>query len=50
MLEDVRADPLVRQVLDRFPGAEIVEVRERAAPENLMTDIEDAPIATMDED
>jgi DNA polymerase-3 subunit gamma/tau len=29
LFEDVRADPLVREVLDRFPGAEIVEVRER---------------------
>jgi DNA polymerase-3 subunit gamma/tau len=29
ILEDVRADPLVREVLQRFPGAEIVDVRER---------------------
>ena len=29
LMEEVRADPLVRQVLERFPGAEIVEVRER---------------------
>jgi DNA polymerase-3 subunit gamma/tau len=51
MLEDVRADPLVRQVLDRFPGAEIVEVRERAAPDAGMAEIvDDAPIATSDED
>jgi DNA polymerase-3 subunit gamma/tau len=27
LLEDVRSDPLVSAVLDRFPGAEIVEVR-----------------------
>jgi DNA polymerase-3 subunit gamma/tau len=29
MMDEVRADPLVRQVLERFPGAEIVGVRER---------------------
>ncbi len=29
LLEEVRADPLVKQLLDRFPGAEIVSVRER---------------------
>jgi DNA polymerase-3 subunit gamma/tau len=29
VMEDVRADPLVREVLERFPGAEIVAVRER---------------------
>jgi DNA polymerase-3 subunit gamma/tau len=29
ILRDVRSDPLVRKVLDRFPGAEIVGVRER---------------------
>jgi DNA polymerase-3 subunit gamma/tau len=29
---DVRGDPLVRAVLARFPGAEIVEVRPPAAP------------------
>ncbi len=31
VMEEVRADPLVRQVLDRFPGAEIIGVRERNA-------------------
>ena len=30
MMQDVRADPLVKAVLERFPGAEIVEVRQRA--------------------
>ena len=30
LLQDVRADPLVKAVLERFPGAEIVEVRRRA--------------------
>jgi DNA polymerase-3 subunit gamma/tau len=33
LLDEVRADPLVKTVLDRFPGAEIVGVRERSAPE-----------------
>ncbi len=31
LLEEVSADPLVRQVLEKFPGAEIVAVRERSA-------------------
>jgi DNA polymerase-3 subunit gamma/tau len=31
VMEEVRADPLVREVLERFPGAEIVAVRERSA-------------------
>jgi len=29
MMDEVRADPLVKRVLDRFPGAEIVGVRDR---------------------
>jgi DNA polymerase-3 subunit gamma/tau len=29
IMEEVRADPLVQKVLQRFPGAEIVSVRER---------------------
>jgi DNA polymerase-3 subunit gamma/tau len=32
LLEEVRGAPLVREVLDRFPGAEIVDVRETARP------------------
>jgi DNA polymerase III subunit gamma/tau len=28
MLTGVRADPLVRAVMERFPGAEIVDVRD----------------------
>jgi DNA polymerase-3 subunit gamma/tau len=32
VLDEVRSDPLVAEVLERFPGAEIVDVRERAAP------------------
>ncbi len=30
LLEEVKADPLVSKLLERFPGAEIVGVRERA--------------------
>jgi DNA polymerase-3 subunit gamma/tau len=30
LMEEVRADPLVQHVLDRFPGAEIIGVRNRA--------------------
>jgi DNA polymerase-3 subunit gamma/tau len=29
MVHDVRADPLVKAVLEQFPGAEIVDVRRR---------------------
>jgi DNA polymerase-3 subunit gamma/tau len=32
LMEEVRADPLVRRVLDRFPGAEIIGVRDRTEP------------------
>ena len=31
LVDDARADPLVAAVLQRFPGAEIVDVRVRAA-------------------
>jgi DNA polymerase-3 subunit gamma/tau len=31
LMQEVEADPLVRRVLERFPGAEIVSVRERSA-------------------
>ena len=30
MLTGIRADPLVRAVLERFPGAEIVDIRDNA--------------------
>jgi DNA polymerase-3 subunit gamma/tau len=33
LMQEVQADPLVRRVLERFPGAEIVSVRERSAPD-----------------
>ena len=32
VMAEVRADPLVREVLERFPGAEIVDVREPSDP------------------
>jgi DNA polymerase-3 subunit gamma/tau len=32
LVHDVRADPLVKAVLERFPGAEIVDVRRRDEP------------------
>ena len=37
LIEEVSADPLVKRVMEKFPGAEIVDVRERAA------EAEDAP-------
>lgn len=50
MLEHVRAEPLVREVLERFPGAEIIEVRERgAAPDTDIIANETADLAD-DED
>ncbi|SEQ61469.1 DNA polymerase III, tau subunit [Faunimonas pinastri] len=33
LLEEAKADPLVQEVLSRFPGAQIVEVREALPPE-----------------
>jgi DNA polymerase-3 subunit gamma/tau len=33
LMQEIRADPLVKSVLDRFPGAEIVSVRDRQAVE-----------------
>jgi hypothetical protein len=46
LLEEVRTDPLVRQVLDRFPGAEIIAVRDRAEPgvEGMPDDAADAEL------
>jgi DNA polymerase-3 subunit gamma/tau len=32
LVHDVRSDPLVKAVLERFPGAEIVDVRRREEP------------------
>ncbi len=37
LFEEVSADPLVKRVMEKFPGAEIVDVRERVA------EVEDAP-------
>ncbi|SDR63102.1 DNA polymerase-3 subunit gamma/tau [Rhizobiales bacterium GAS113] len=33
-LEDARGQPLVRAILERFPGAEIVDVRDSLAPQD----------------
>ncbi len=49
----VRGDPLVQAVLARFPGAEIVDVREGAAalPQGLSSDeAEDKELAPEDND
>jgi DNA polymerase-3 subunit gamma/tau len=54
LFDEVSADPLVRQVLERFPGAEIVSVRERTAePDDAAVDAIDsagAAEAASDED
>ena len=44
LIDEARAEPLVRRVLDRFPGAEIVDVRERRVPDGASIDdrIEDS--------
>ena len=44
----VRGDPLVRAVLDRFPGAQIVDVRESAPPAAAADDNPDLPPPDMD--
>jgi len=48
VLEEVSADPIVRQVLEKFPGAEIVAVRERAATPDEPVEAFDAPIEDED--
>jgi DNA polymerase-3 subunit gamma/tau len=40
-MESVAQDPMVRAVLDRFPGAEIVAVREAIIPDVAMPDADD---------
>jgi DNA polymerase-3 subunit gamma/tau len=37
MKDGVRADPLVQAVMERFPGAEIVDVRPPAGPASEQT-------------
>ena len=37
--EGVRADPLVQAVLDRFPGAEIIDVRPPGAATSALDDV-----------
>ncbi len=48
VIEEVSADPIVRQVLEKFPGAEIVAVRERAATADEPVEAFDAPIEDED--
>ena len=50
MMEEVRADPLVREVLERFPGAEIVDVRERGGGSDEMAAEDAGDAAASDED
>ena len=47
-LTGVRGDPLVRAVLDRFPGAQIVDVRDSAPPAAAADDSPDLPPPDMD--
>ena len=44
----MRADPLVQAVLNRFPGAEIVDVRAPAG--EAATNAEDMPLPTQGDD
>ena len=48
----MRGDPLVKQLLDRFPGAEIVSVRERPLepPPEIDDILDPATAAEPDED
>ncbi|HLL26696.1 MAG TPA: DNA polymerase III subunit gamma/tau [Xanthobacteraceae bacterium] len=41
---DVRSDPLVKAVLDRFPGAEIVDVRRREDAASAAAEIEEPSV------
>jgi DNA polymerase-3 subunit gamma/tau len=50
LMEEVRADPLVKQLLDRFPGAEIVSVRERPPEAPAAVAADAMPDTTTDED
>ena len=51
MLAEVRDDPTVKQLLDRFPGAEIVSVRDRAVeePDPALADPLPGPVPPPDE-
>ena len=42
-VEEAKAEPLVRAILERFPGAEIVDVRDSLAAEEPKSDDETAP-------
>jgi DNA polymerase-3 subunit gamma/tau len=43
LMQGVRADPLVQSVLNRFPGAEIVDVRKTAPAPEMPTDMPPDP-------
>jgi DNA polymerase-3 subunit gamma/tau len=43
LMRGVRADPLVQSVLERFPGAEIVDVRKTETPPELPSDMPSDP-------
>jgi DNA polymerase-3 subunit gamma/tau len=43
LMQGVRADPLVQSVLNRFPGAEIVDVRKTAPAPDMPTDMPPDP-------
>ena len=52
LIDEARADPLVQKVLQKFPGAEIVGVREKsaaAAVELEAPPLDEAPPADMDD-
>jgi DNA polymerase III subunit gamma/tau len=49
LIEEVSADPLVKQVMEKFPGAEIVDVRERPTEEQTAA-IESLEAPAEDED
>jgi DNA polymerase III gamma and tau subunits C terminal. len=48
VLSGIRADPIVRAVMERFPGAEIVDVRDNAPIET--QSLPPAPDDTLDSD
>ena len=50
LVEDARADPLVAAVFDRFPGAEIVDVRVKAGEGDASALPAPPPDETPDED
>jgi DNA polymerase-3 subunit gamma/tau len=49
LVSDARADPVVAAVLERFPGAEIVDVRVRAGDSESAPEADAAPYINPDE-